>query len=517
MRARAHFPAVVALEPDRLKTVKLGLRVEWLVAFGALLVLSFAPLFFAVSRLTEASMASARERSARELGRAIGAHVADAANGRSEDEVASLLDAQVDDQGVVAIAVYDESGVERVARGAEAATLPGEVQANAEGARLVAAAPHARLLVVVPGGNTRLSAAVLLSVDGASGAAALIRLIALYTGLIALALLVFGYFLMTRLVVRPTEQLSQAAERVALGARTLELPPIRTTELYELGVSLRAMTEKLRSDEESLRSKVVELESTTRNLKSAQETLVRSERLASVGRLAAGLAHEIGNPIAAVLGFQEILLDGDLPADEARDFLQRMKRETERIHRVLRDLLDFARAPNRKASVSLDPGDVAHAIETVLTLIAPQKELKGVDIDKRVGSVPLVALAEEQLVQVLLNLLMNAGDAAPRPGGRVIVSAEADEGGGALIAVEDNGPGISDQVRPNLFEPFVTTKDVGKGTGLGLAVCKGLVESIGGTIRVETSSLGGARFVVVLPPQAPPSDPRSSKDRQKIA
>jgi two-component system NtrC family sensor kinase len=212
-----------------------------------------------------------------------------------------------------------------------------------------------------------------------------------------------------------------------------------------------------------------------------------------------------------VLGFQEILLDGDLPADEARDFLQRMKRETERIHRVLRDLLDFARAPVRKATASGDPGDVANAVETVLTLVAPQKEFQGVELEKHVESVPLVALTEEQLVQVLLNLLMNAGDAAPRPGGRVSISASRDEAGGASIAVEDNGPGVSDRVRPNLFEPFVTTKEVGKGTGLGLAVCKGLVESVGGSIRAEKSELGGARFVVVVPPHAPPSGPRSAR------
>ncbi len=495
--------------------MRLGLRLEWLVAFGALLVLAFAPLFFAVARLTTASMGSARERSARELGRAIAAHVADASRARSDDEIASLLEAQVDEQGIVGIAIYGADGAERVSRGSESATLPVSIASNEERTVVVGTAAKERLLVVVPGDGTRMSAAVLLAIDGSSGGAALLRLIALYTGIIALALLVFGYFLMTRLVVRPTEALSRAAERVAKGTRSLELPAIRTRELYELGASLRAMTDKLRADEESLRSKVAALEATTRELRSAQATLVRSERLASVGRLAAGLAHEIGNPIAAVLGFQELLLDGDVPPDEARDFLQRMKRETERIHRVLRDLLDFARAPSRKAGVAGDPGDAGHAIETVLTLIEPQKELREVEIERRIAPSPLVALAEEQLVQVLLNLLMNAGDAAPRPNGRVRVSVGRDEGGNATVSVEDNGPGIAEQVEESLFEPFVTTKEVGKGTGLGLAVCKGLVESAGGSIRVETSDLGGARFVVVLPPIAPASDPRSGRDAQK--
>jgi two-component system NtrC family sensor kinase len=489
--------------------VRLGLRLEWLIAFGALLVLSFVPLFFAVSRLTEASMASARERSARELGRAIGAHVGDAANRHDEATTAALLDATVDEQGVVGIAVYGDSGDKLASRGSEAGSLPDHVDGSVEKSSVLRGSGRSRVLVVVPSSKRGTTAAVLLSVDGSTGpAAALISLIALYTGVVALALLVFGYFLMTRLVVRPTEQLSRAAERVATGARTLDPPRSRTRELFELGESLRAMTNKLRADEESLRAKVAELEATTRDLRSAQETLVRSERLASVGRLAAGLAHEIGNPIAAVLGFQEILLEGDLPPDEAHDFLERMKRETERIHRVLRDLLDFARAPAKKAVAEASPGDAAHAVETVITLIAPQKELRGVSITKKISSAPMVNIAEEQLVQVLLNLLLNAGDAAPRPDGRVVVTVEPDDRGGARISVEDNGPGVADAVQATLFEPFVTTKEVGKGTGLGLAVCKGLVEAAGGTISVGKSDLGGARFVVELPSYAPASDPK---------
>jgi two-component system NtrC family sensor kinase len=497
--------------------VRLGLRLEWLVAFGALLVLSFVPLFFAVSRLTEASMARARERSAHELGRAIAAHVGDASTLRDDGAIGALLDARVDEQDVVGIAVYDESGNKHAARGSEADALPEHVDGSKEKSTLVRRPTGSRLLVVVPGSNKGATSAVLLSIDPASGpAVALIPLIALYTGVVALALLVFGYFLMTRLVVRPTEELSRAAERVATGARTLELPRSRTRELFELGVSLREMTNKLRADEESLRAKVAELEATTRDLRSAQETLVRSERLASVGRLAAGLAHEIGNPIAAVLGFQEILLQGDLPPEEARDFLERMKRETERIHRVLRDLLDFARAPTKKPVADISPGDVGHAVETVITLIEPQKELRGVAIKKSLSPVPLVNIAEEQLVQVLLNLLLNAGDAAPRPDGRVEVTVEPDDRGGARIAVDDNGPGIAEGVSATLFEPFVTTKEIGKGTGLGLAVCKGLVESAGGAISVAKSALGGARFIVELPAYSPASDSKRS-DREKRA
>lgn len=492
--------------------MKRGLRLEWLVAFGALLVLSFIPLYFAVSKLTEASLLGLRERSARELGRAIAAHVGGRAGTTEPARLDALLEAQVDGRGVLGVGIYDPSGARVQAVGTELGALPTSIEPRADVARVLGQPPHVRLLVILPGnGADQLGAGVLLSIDSSTGPLGpLVRLIALYTGVVALALLVFGYFLMTRLVVRPLEDLSHAAGKVATGARTLELRPTKTLELHELGESLATMTERLRAEEESLRAKVDELETTTRELKSAQETLVRSERLASVGRLAAGLAHEIGNPISAILGFEELLLEGDLPPDEAHDFLVRMKRETERVNRVLRDLLDFARARRPRADGEVDPGSVPRAVASVVTLIAPQRGLKGVAIQQEVtDDLPLVGMSDEHLTQILLNLLLNAADAVPASGGRIEIRAARAPSGGVSVFVDDNGPGISSEIASTLFEPFATTKDVGRGTGLGLSVCKGLVESTGGSISAGTSPLGGARFTLELPPYAPDSRPRA--------
>ena len=337
---------------------------------------------------------------------------------------------------------------------------------------------------------------------GAIPSAPLIRLLGLYMGIFAFALLVFTYIAMTRLVVDPIERLSRAAGKVAEGARRLEAPKAGARELAELGESLARMTERLRADEESLRSKIAETERFAAELKGAQERLVRSERLASVGRLAAGLAHEIGNPIAAILGFQELLLAGGLDEAEQRDFLARMKRETERIHRILRDLLDFARPATSVRGSAQDPaaqGSVPGAIEAALSLVRPQRALRDVAITTDVDpSLPLVPLSEERLVQVLLNLLFNAADAVPKDGGAIAVRAKR-AADGVRIEVEDNGPGVAPSIRDRLFEPFVTTKDVGKGTGLGLAVCRGLAESAGGSIAAEEGATGGARFVLTLP------------------
>jgi signal transduction histidine kinase len=194
------------------------------------------------------------------------------------------------------------------------------------------------------------------------------------------------------------------------------------------------------------------------------------------------------------------VLAGGLSAAEERDFLARMRRETERIHRILRDLLQFARpaAAPLVGEVPQEPGDIETAVRDTAALVAPQRSLKDVELELSLSpGLPKVALGHEQLMQVTLNLVMNAADAVG-PGGHVRVAAEHHASGVRLL-VEDDGPGVDPRVQAQLFEPFVTTKEVGKGTGLGLAVCRGLVEAAGGTIVLDREYTAGARFVVDLP------------------
>jgi two-component system NtrC family sensor kinase len=332
----------------------------------------------------------------------------------------------------------------------------------------------------------------------------LVRLMALYMVVFALALIVFAYFALTRLIVRPVDELVAAADRVASGARTMRVPRTGARELVELSSSVQSMAERLISEEAALLLKVEELTETTTRLTTTQAQLVRSERMASVGRLAAGLAHEIGNPIAALMGMEDLLLDGDMSRDEERDFLQRMRRETERIHTVVRDLLDFARPEELvdHGGEPPSPAEVRQVVDDVIALVRPQKQFRDVVIEAKVERDLVVAIPAPRLTQVLLNMLMNAGAAlgsAGRVGGRVTVTARSADAARVRIEVEDDGPGIAPAVRDRLFEPFVTTKEVGEGTGLGLAVCRGLVESAGGEIGVDAACQGGARFYVLLP------------------
>jgi len=364
----------------------------------------------------------------------------------------------------------------------------------------VVRAAEQRLLVLElpsPTGSVRLA----ISADSASArGATLIRVFALYTFLMASSLLVIAYFALTHLIVRPLDSLSGAAQSVTLGSRQLLVPETRVRELSELGASLQRMTDSLLAKEDSLQQQIDEVARTTRELDKAQKELIRSERLASVGRLAAGLAHEIGNPVAAMLGLADLVLDGDLSPEEQRDFVKRMRAETERVNRTLRELLQFARPPREGADAPMAPGDVEGAIHDTAALVMHQDSLRDLElgIDVHPG-LPRVTLGTQQLIQVVLNLILNAADALQgQAGGRVSVVARSSDGG-VRILVEDNGQGVPRSIADQIFEPFFTTKEVGKGTGLGLSVCQSLLAAVGGSLSLDTSYTSGARFVVHLP------------------
>jgi two-component system, NtrC family, sensor kinase len=495
-----------------------GLRVQIVLALAGLMLLAFLPLFFAVASLAQATVVGAREESARVLGRAIAAHVADARASGTPGAVERALEGHAgwDDVDTVCVFARDGARVACAGSPADAAVLHPPPPGSAETATVVHGASGRALEVLSPAADVAVVMRVHLEDAGTAGAS-LVRLVALYMVTFALALLVFAYFALTRLIVRPIEQLADAADRVASGARTLRVPRSGARELIELGTSVQSMTSKLLAEEASLLLKVDELTETTTRLTQAQAQLVRSERMASVGRLAAGVAHEIGNPLAAILGMEELLLDGDLPVETQRDFVRRMRDETERIHTVLRDLLDFARPEQSLglASGPPAPAEVKAVIDDVVALVKPQRSFRDARVEVNVEGDLRVALPGPRLTQVLLNLVLNAGAAVATARGandpdrgRVTLRARP-SGHGVRIEVEDDGPGVDPRVRDRLFEPFVTTKEIGEGTGLGLAVCRGLVESVGGEIAHDAGYTAGARFVVTLPvPTDGPLTPR---------
>jgi two-component system NtrC family sensor kinase len=481
---------------ETVEHVRLGLRLQLLFLLGALLLAAFVPLFYATSTYTRVALEKQERQSALHLGRSIAAVLRSARRMRSPDALLSEASRQVTSGAVQAIAIYDRAG-QPIARAGEPelVDLLPHAPAASQRLRTFDTERGPALLVYTPDDDGGV--ATVSRVDPVTTrASALASITALYMGASAVALLVFAYFGLTRWIVRPILSLGEAAQRVAGGARRLEPIIDAPPELVALSHSLSTMTARLRGEEEALVRKVEEVEHATEELRGAQASLVRSERLATVGRLAAGLAHEIGNPLSAVVGLCDLAQDETSTDAERRDFVTRIKREAERIHRVLTDLLTYAR-PGRKDAPDI-PGSVAEAVAQVRALLAPQKDLQGLELRIELArALPAVTLPDGELVQVVLNLVMNAADACQQTG-RVLVKAEAG-GQGVLLSVEDDGPGVATEVKDSLFEPFVTTKEVGRGTGLGLSVSRGLVESAGGTISLDRSYAPGARFVIDLP------------------
>jgi signal transduction histidine kinase len=341
-------------------------------------------------------------------------------------------------------------------------------------------------------------------------------IVALAAGVVA-AVIAVGGALLVRQVGRPVDRLLAAAD--SLGARAGDLPILGDPRerggrgLSGAAVAFERLAGALGAERARLAEKVAELERANEALVAARASLVRAERLATLGRLASGIAHEVGNPLGAIGGYVELARDrlgagGDAGRAEADDFLARVGAEAQRIDRTVRDLLDLA----RPAEALLGPVDVAAPIEAALRLARVQARFKGVEVEVALPpGLPAVAADARRLSQVFLNLFLNAGDAAGAAG-RVRIRART-EGGAVAVEVEDDGPGLAAEDLPRVFEPFFTTKAAGQGTGLGLAISQGIVESFGGELVAANAPAGGALFTVRLraapaaAPGAPPGAP----------
>ncbi len=319
-----------------------------------------------------------------------------------------------------------------------------------------------------------------------------------YLGLTGATVLLLAYVLLTYFIVRPIDRLRLASERLAAGRLRTSVPVQGAAEVARLAATFNEMAAQLRQDRAALQERLEELERTAAELTSAQEQLIRSARLAAVGRLSAGVAHEIGNPLAAIRGLIDLLQAGDLDPEEQREFIGRIERETERIHLTIRDLLDFSRSePGEKGRVE-SSADLSEVISDTVKLLDRQSRFREIELRLALDEgLPRVRGDGERLRQLLLNLLFNAADAL---GGKGRIDVRASNGGGTVkLTVEDDGPGIDASVIDQVFDPFVTTKPAGQGTGLGLAVCYAIVEQLGGSIEAANRDRGGATFQVRLP------------------
>jgi len=481
---------------------------QLLLLLGGLIGLAFVPLFFAIDTYTRVGLHRTQVETATRLAEQVNAHVSESWPELDEARLLALLSAEV--QGGAVCALYAIGPDLKVAARAGAPGLMGfeparlarstdgplELELPREEANAKDQNETLRTLAV--GRSSALGTIVSISQvpRHPPGHAALSQLMALYMSVSAVIMLFVSYVALTRWIVEPTIVLAGRVERIREGGRNLEALERAPAELVFLSQTLGQMTESLLTKEAALERKVAEVEQKSEELRTAQASLVRSERLASVGQLAAGLAHEIGNPISALMGIIDLLIGDGLEPAEQKDFLLRMRKETGRIHRVIKDLLTFARS--RKADAPKVEGDLSIAIAEVLALLGPQKRFSDITLTTRVpaGLEPL-SLSHEEITQVLLNLLMNAADACKNKG-QITLEVALSEGEIAL-GVEDSGPGVPVHLRSHIFEPFFSSKEVGEGTGLGLSVTRGLVEASGGRLILDESYVEGARFVASWP------------------
>ena len=233
----------------------------------------------------------------------------------------------------------------------------------------------------------------------------------------------------------------------------------------------------------------------------SERQLLQSEKQAGIGRLAAGVAHEINNPLTGVLTFTHMLLRRTDINDEIRSDLETIAHETERVRKIVKGLLDFS----RQTALEKEQTDINKLVKSTVGLLENQALIKGITLQfEPKKDLPGRIVDRNQLQSVILNMIINAFDAT-QPGGTVTVSTDltvsAQSGGqkGIEIGITDTGSGISPENLDRLFDPFFTTKEVGEGTGLGLAVSYGIIERHGGTIRVQSDVGKGSTFTIWLP------------------
>jgi two-component system NtrC family sensor kinase len=367
------------------------------------------------------------------------------------------------------------------------------------------------------------------------------RMILIFLVLDAIVLIAFGSFLLSRVLVKPLKDLLRLTQKISEGDFSHTIEVTSKNEIGQLISSFNRMLERLRENQESIGDHLRSLELANKKLKQAQEELIRTEKLASIGRFAAGVAHEVGNPLGAILGYTSILEKNGVEREESKDYLKRIEMEIERINRIVRELLHFA----KPSKFEVRDIEVNKTIENTLSLLSHQKNFKDIETQLDLqADLPMIQGDESQLSQVFLNIILNAIDAMPN-GGHLRIQTnhlvvedllgesffqplypprrkgdpmESDYSrlrkpdpvstlftkfskGDRLvkIRISDSGMGIEQEDLERIFDPFFTTKEPDKGTGLGLSISLRIVESMGGKITVESEVGKGSAFEIYFP------------------
>src|SRR5512133_2838332 len=304
-------------------------------------------------------------------------------------------------------------------------------------------------------------------------------------------------------LIEPVAALVEGTHRVARNELSVEIRVGSRGEMGVLAGSFNDMTRSLRMLEDELQGLMTNLEqqveARTADLRAAQEQLLRTEKLSSLGKLSASIAHEINNPLAGILTFSKLIIrklgDGDLDPEGREKVLKHLalvEREAYRCSVIVKNLLDFA----RERPMLVKPADVNQAGAEILTLVDNQAHIQGVEIVRELSPLPPVMGDFGQLRQAFMNIASNACEAMEGAGRLTVRSHEVPGELGVEVVFEDTGPGIPKERLRKICDPFFTTKE--RGTGLGLSVVYGVVAKHGGPIEVDSEEGRGTRFIIRL-------------------
>jgi two-component system NtrC family sensor kinase len=311
-------------------------------------------------------------------------------------------------------------------------------------------------------------------------------------------LIVFVSIQLAKKISLPLKKLEQAATKIAEGEYRYEFTVKAPREIEHLAQSLLKMAKEMEAEKQELEEWGTTLErkvqQRTDEIKKIHSQLFRSEKLASLGKLAAGVAHEINNPLTGILTNSSLLLE-DLPEnDPRREDVEVMVKETIRCREIVKRLLDFAKQtkPLKKAT------DINALLENIILLVRNQTSFRNIRIEKTLApDLPEIQTDTDQIQQVFINIVLNAAEAMTKGGSLSITSALSPHQEYIIVSFADTGPGISETDREKIFDPFFTTKE--HGTGLGLSISYGIIEQHGGSISIESSPGKGSTFIIQLP------------------
>ncbi len=318
-----------------------------------------------------------------------------------------------------------------------------------------------------------------------------------YILIFALTVAVFGWRVLNKQVLAPVHSLLEATEKVARGEFDHRVDIHQNREMKRLGRAFNRMTRRLAENRSELEDNLTELKRVNENLEQTQRELLASEKLASIGRLAAGVAHEIGNPLASINGYMQILLRREYLKDKDRQMLDRVLSELKRMDDIINELLDYSRPQDQSAGKT----DLNEILDSSITLLSAQKGFDKVDLSIDKGDIPLVEVGRNSIQQLIVNLVLNSVQVMPEGGELRLATRRAtrDDMQGVELSVSDTGPGISKENLEKIFDPFFTTKEPGQGTGLGLSICLRIAENNRGILSAESKEGQGAIFRLWLP------------------